>query len=221
MKPNECWYKDSCKKFPDGCDQTCLRFSEMLFLVESSGLPKAMWNPKSLYAGKDKNSYMALAAVKGDIKKWVEDGNNLYIYSGNTGNGKTSWAVKLMLSYFNKVWAGNGFRPRGVFISVPAFIERIKSSFSNDDPELEELKQLIMTCDLVVWDDIGAVKLKDFSHSILFTLIDTRINSNLSNIYTSNIVSEKVSDEMGARLASRIVNTANPIGFADKDKRGS
>ena len=38
-----------------------------------------------------------------NIDKFVYKGSNLYIYSSTAGNGKTSWAFRLLRAYVNKV----------------------------------------------------------------------------------------------------------------------
>ena len=37
---SNCWYKEVCDKQSDRCENTCIRYAEMLYLVENSGIPK-------------------------------------------------------------------------------------------------------------------------------------------------------------------------------------
>jgi DNA replication protein DnaC len=220
MKPEECWYLGVCPKSPDGCSNTCLRFSEMLSLVQQSNIPPSKWVPLKLRPGKDRLAFIRLQEIKDDIENWTKKGGNLYIYSDTFGNGKTSWAIKLMLAYFNKVWAGNGFRRRGIFMSVPEFIDRNREIINNRDEEFVKIREDLLKCDLVIWDDISSIKLTDFNHAILFNYIDARMLANKANIFTGNVDYEGMMKNLGGRLASRIWNESEIVQFVDQDKRG-
>lgn len=190
-------------------------------MVESSELPECRWMPAKLVAGADRAAFRELSVIKGDIKNWVSAGRNLYIYSNNFGNGKTSWAIKLLLAYFHQVWAGNGFRRRGLFIPVPAFLNRSKENISRPDPEFIQMRDDISECDLVIWDDIASTKLSDYDHSLLLTHIDLRMLAGRANIFTGNADSNDISKYLGGRLASRIWNSSTLIQLKDVDKRGT
>lgn len=220
MKVEQCWYRDVCPKSPNGCSETCLRYIEMLNLVKQSNIPESKWVPLKLRPGKDKDAFIRLRDIKDSIEPWTKSGNSLYIFSDTCGNGKTSWAIKLMLSYFNEVWAGNGFRRRGIFISVPEFMDRSREIINNRDEEFVKLRQDIIDCDLVIWDDITSTKLTDFNHSILLNFIDARVLANKSNIFTGNVDYSGLYKSLGNRLASRIWNASEVIQFVDQDKRG-
>lgn len=220
MKPEECWYLGVCPKSPDGCSNTCLRYSEMLSLVQQSNIPPSKWVPLKLRPGKDRLAFIHLQEIKDDIENWTKKGGNLYIYSDTFGNGKTSWAIKLMLAYFNKVWAGNGFRRRGIFVSVPEFMDRNREIINNRDEEFVKIREDLLKCDLVIWDDITSIKLTDFNHAVLLNYIDARMLSNKANIFTGNVDYEGMVKNLGGRLASRVWNGSEIVQFVDQDKRG-
>jgi len=193
----------------------------MYSLFKQSNLPEALWNYKELVCHeKDLQSYKQLQAKSDVILNFIEAGNNLYIYSENCGNGKTTWAIRLMYSYFDKIWHKSCFDCKALFVSVPKFLYNCKRSISQDVKGFEELCNLISEVDLVIWDDIGEMKASDYEHQILFQYIDDRINSKKSNIYTSNKSKEQLEDVLGVRLASRIYNCSKCIEFREEDKRG-
>jgi len=192
----------------------------MLSLVQQSNIPPSKWVPLKLRPGKDRSAFIRLQEIKDDIENWTKSGGNLYIYSDTFGNGKTSWAIKLMLAYFNKVWAGNGFRRRGIFVSVPEFIDRNREIINNRDEEFVKIREDLLKCDLVIWDDISSIKLTDFNHATLFNYIDARMLANKANIFTGNVDYEGMMKNLGGRLASRIWNGSEIVQFVDQDKRG-
>jgi len=211
-----CWYKDVCTI---SCDpMACLRFIEMKYLVDNSGIPASKQYPSILEAQEDYDQFVRLAQIKKDMQNFVKQGRNLYITSRNTGNGKTSWAIKLMLKYFDMIWAGSGLKVRGLFIHVPTLLLQIKN-FSN--PLSEEYKKNIMDVDLVIWDEIACTTISQYDYSNLLMFLECRLLNGKSNIYTSNSISkEALEDVVGNKLASRIWNTSEIIEFRGKDKRG-
>lgn len=208
----DCWYKNVCTQ--NSCD-SCIRYTEMSYLMENSGIPKKKRIPTRLTAGVDREAFERLADIKDDIKDFVDAGNNIYICSDETGNGKTSWAIKLLLKYFDCIWAGNGLRVRGYFIHVPTFLSTMKD-FSDSH---SQLKYILMNADLVIWDDIASTKMSDYDIAQLLIYIDQRTLQEYSNIYTGNIIDkEQLEKCVGSKLASRIYQS-EIIQFKGKDRR--
>ena len=215
LRKEDCWYREVCTYEP--CTN-CIRYVEMKYLMEHSGLSKKRQRPIKLKATQDTVAFKLLNEIRSDIVNFVENGESLYIYGENTGNGKTSWSIKLLLRYFDQIWAGNGFRQRGYFISVPAFLNQVKN-FS-DEHGRQKLINTLNTVDLVVWDDIASTKLSDYDIQQLLTIIDRRIADGLANIYNGNLTShDAVANALGSRLASRIWNTSTLVEFKGKDRR--
>ncbi len=219
---NKCWYTSVCGKYETlECNASCIRYMEMDYLMQNSGIPRNRQYAVSLVPSKqDVNSFITLKEIKDDMINFVKNGESVYIYSDNFGNGKTTWAIKLMQSWFDKIWAGNGFRCRGIFIHVPTFLTKIKEGISRKDEDFETLKSRLMDVDLVIWDDIAATKLGDFDHANLLTYIDQRKLNQLSNIYTGNLPQNELQDALGNRLSSRVWNDSTPIRFIGADRRG-
>ena len=214
---NECWYKDICKL---DC-HNCVRYRTMTDLLVRSGLPKAMWKKRSLVPTNedDKRVFKKLKSIQQKIDEYVKNGYNFFISSVESGTGKTSWAIKFLISYFDKIWTIAGVDTVGMFIHVPTLLTQLKN-FSSPLPS--EYIDDIKNCDLVIWDDIATTPLTDFEYSQLLILIDARINNGKSNIYTSNIVGkEELMKVLGARLASRVYNTSAIAVFTGKDVRGT
>lgn len=189
----------------------------MNYMMEQSGIPKSKQRPMILEADNaDYNAFCTLADIKDNIDNLVETGFNLYICSAETGNGKTSWAIKILLKYFDCVWAGNGFQCRGYFQHVPTFFNTLKD-FSKSH---EALKETLETVDLVVWDDIASTRFTDYDSQQLLSVIDARLLEGRSNIYTGNLTScNALENALGSRLASRIWNCSTVVKLEGKDRR--
>lgn len=216
---NNCWYVSVCSKLKqEGCN-LCIKYAEMNYLMTHSNLPPAKQNPITLFptTDNDEKMFKKLDRIRKDIYNFVQEGENLYITSYHTGNGKTSWAIKLLHKYFEEVWDGNGMRVRGMFVHVPTLLSELKN-FNN--PLSESFKNDLKTCDVVVWDDIACDMVSNFDITQLTIFIDNRILAEKSNIYTGNIQHpQNMRDILGSRLASRIYNSSIVIELNGEDNR--
>lgn len=216
-----CAYLNSCNHLD--CCKFCLKRYKTDYYFNSAFIfgDKRLKFP--LYIdndGSDAESFSRLSEIEKDIESFVDSGNNLYIYSQNVGNGKTSWALRLANGYINKSWYKKGMNPIVLFISVPRFLLELKANISTPSPYIEHIQQHVTSCDLVIWDDIGSKNGTEFEVSHLLSIIDQRINNNKSNIYTSNLNNKELHQLLGDRLYSRVYNYSENIKIVGKDKRG-
>lgn len=218
---DKCWYNKVCAHYnTEVCRSNCKRYLQMYYLFNQAGIPEPLQYPKPLYPEEaDLEQFERLAEIKDDIVNWVDEGNSLYIFSTTCGNGKTTWAIKLMSKYFDRIWPGNGYECRGIFVRVGELLNRVKRAISKPDLQLTEYLEAIRECDLVIWDDIGEFELTVFEQQTLIELIDTRIYGGKSNIYTSNVIDDTLESHVGTRLTSRILNKSEVIEFIGNDRR--
>ena len=217
IRKDDCIFKDTCNPKTHQCTDWCQRYLQFNRLLELSNLPKIYKKPIKIIANKDDyNAYTDLDAISKDIDNFVKSGKNLYICSTTPGNAKTTWAAKLMLNYFNKVWPNSYDMTRGLFVHIPTLMLDLKKF---DD--IPEYINRIKDADLVIWDDLAATnKLTEYEHEQLLQFIDYRIQNELSNIYTSNITDPTLLiQNIGARLASRVYTGSKIITFIAKDFR--
>lgn len=201
----DCVFREFCTQ---GCSQTCMRYLEFNYLLKSSNIPKVKQGVNRLTPDScDVLAFELLARIRDNIVKFVTEGHNLYIYSDICGNGKTTWAIKLMLQYFNEVWAGNGFERRGLFINTPTFLSTCKFTISNPDKAFDELREDLTKVDLVIFDDIASTKLSEYDYNTLLNYIDQRVLNERATIYTGNVQPKNMQNYLGNRLASRICNS--------------
>lgn len=221
----KCKFTDKCKKFKTlGCTESCVRYVKLNYLFINSLLPEEHFKNKVLTIlenDKDIQSFDTLAAFEKNIINHVKKGQNLYIYSPIPGNGKTTWAVKLMRSYLNKIWATCELTPKALFINIPRYLLALKSSISENNEYVNHIKEWVMQVDIVVWDDVATKVATEFEHENLLSMIDYRLFNNKANIFTSNILPENLVKLLGSRLSSRIGNEALQVKFLGADKRGS
>lgn len=225
---NECWLKDQCMKYQKQDAECrsdnvfCMKLFKLEQLFEESLLSKAQWKKEPLRLDEsrvDEDIFKALLEIQNNIIEFVNNGNNLYLYSHITGNGKTAWAVRLIQSYLNSIWTTSDLICRALFISVPKYLLALKDNISQYNDYAHAIKDNVYNADLVVWDDIGTKTATSFEHENLLSIIDYRMNERKSNIFTSNLYPEELKVAAGDRLYSRIVNYSTDFCFRGQDKR--
>ena len=214
-----CWYRPGCNLAANNCEKTCHRFLEVAHLIDHCGMPNADNYIKSIVPEKeDVNAFLRLKEIKDNVVQFTEEGRNLYIYSEKFGNGKTTWALKILYKYFDEIWCGNGFRTRGYFIYVPELLNRLTYSYRSSE-DYKDFCKMIDEVDLVIWDDIAATNLtaNDINH--LSTFIDSRALKCKSNIYTGNLANEELRKAIGNRLYNRLWDSSEVITLVGRGRR--
>lgn len=216
QRNSNCWYIEKCT---DDCFM-CNTYLEMKWQMDNSGLPEKLQRPIELYLNADnrcdKSAFQRLAEIRKSITDFVDAGKNLFI-GGRSGNGKTSWAIKLLQTFFHYRASGNYEKLQGMFISVGDLLIRLKDFNS---PVSREYRDSIESVPIVVWDDICLTGISQFDYTQIYTLINNRMLAGKSNIFTSNITDLKTLEEVfGERLVSRIYGASEIIELKGKDMR--
>lgn len=220
---NVCWKYQNEDNAPCKLENIyCPKFFRTNYLFDESlmTLKQRIHIPLSPDAdGTDRSAFVKLKKIEDSIETFVCNGSNLYIHSSICGNGKTAWALRMLQSYVNKIWFKSDLRCRVLFINVPRFILSLKDSISNTNDYIDHVKKNIFNADLVVFDEVGTKSLTTFEHEHILNLINTRIDMNKSNIYTSNLSPQELKEKVGDRLYSRIVHLSVDIELFGSDKR--
>lgn len=216
---SKCWYRDSCNIYgtPD-CYYTCKRFTQADYLFQLSNLPESCWRSFSL----DTKELLpqvedTLLKIYNDIEFFVKSGYDLYMY-GESGCGKTSWAIKLLHAYFMEIAQKNDFTVRGIYINVSSFFIDAKLYMKYKSENYLELLRTLKKCDIVIWDDIGQTDPTTYESQLLYSFINERILAKKCNIFTSNLSPEQL-EKVDKRLESRICKGATCLEITGTDKR--
>lgn len=218
---DKCWYKNICDKSRCG-DNFCIRHYKMSCLTHMATLEGKECYPIPLRLdsdGTDRDAYNQLKSIQQDISTFVTNGNNLLIYSTICGNGKTVWARKLLLSWFDSIWATTDFECRGLFISLPRLMTALKNNISKPDEYFQYIDENILNADLIVWDELNYKDMSGFEHDYLLNVLDRRISTGKANIFTGNFSLDIIERKLGSRLCSRIVGSSIKVELKGKDKR--
>jgi DNA replication protein DnaC len=167
----------------------------------------------------DKAEFAELKLIEESIVDFVNGGHHLYIHSTICGNGKTSWSIRMVQAYFDKIWLKTELKCRALFISVPRYMLAIKDNIDEKNEYVSYIKKNVLTADIVIWDEVGTKGMTEFERENIFSLINARIDAGKTNIYTSNLTDDELLRAVGKRLHSRISKTSHSIELKGQDKR--
>lgn len=121
---------------------------------------------------------------------------------GPYGNGKSHLAAAVAHAV-----RANGYIP--VFQTLPELLARIRSTFRGDNKETEKhIMDALLSCDLLIIDDIGAEKNTDWVWQVLFEIVDGRYRRNKPIFYTTNLQPSELKDRVGPRIYDRMIETS-------------
>lgn len=227
LNSKDCYVRENCKKWIEGTcpnsDEFCIKLFKVNELFKNSLLSDKQTMHQELRLDstrQDRDAFLLLKDIQQNIVSFVDKGSSLYLYSPMTGNGKTSWAIRLMQAYVLGIWYNSPLVSRTLFINISRYLIELKNSISSPSEYIDHISENILSADLVVFDDIGTKVGTEYEIEHLMSAINTRIECGKSNIYTSNVSPSNLADRVGARLASRIIGGSTVIEFKEDDKRG-
>lgn len=217
QRNSNCWYLPICN---EDCDR-CIVYTQLKWQMDNSGLYPAQQKPIKLFINDnnsaDEHAYERLGYIRKNIVEFIDEHRNLYICSEQTGNGKTSWAIRMLHTYFSCCAEGNYENLLGMFVNTTDLLLKLKD-FNNPLPKkyLDNLENV----DLVVFDDIAVSGVSQYDYTQLFNIINKRMMAEKSNIFTSNITEyDELEELFGPRLASRIYTNSEIIELKGMDMR--
>lgn len=226
---DECYLKDKCWKYiknPNAecrySNSYCPKLFRMNYLFDEALLSKKQRQYLALRIdedGTDREEFRRLQLIEQNIEQFVESGAHLYLHSTTSGTGKTSWTLRFIQAWVERIWHKSDLTCRVLFVNVPRYLLAIKDSISNTNEYADHIKKNILNADLVVFDEIGTKSASPFEYEHLLSIIETRIQNDKSNMYTSNLNGEELRRVLGDRLYSRIVNLSTDIELHGRDKR--
>ena len=106
--------------------------------------------------------------------------------------------------------------------AVSVFSSFEKQQFSRNTDEAEaaaELVQNMLTCDLMILDDLGTEMTTPMVMSALYTLINTRLNNRKSTLINTTLYPDELHARYSSSICSRLDGFYKTIHFAGSDIR--
>ena len=133
------------------------------------------------------------------------------LMAGQTGLGKTHLSLAIVGKVIEKGYsvlynsAQNFFRE----LQNERFGKSGSSAFEN----------MMLECDLLVIDDLGAEFSTTFTVSALYNIVNTRINTGLPTIISTNLSLTDIEKQYSNRISSRFIGEYSLLFFEGKDIR--
>lgn len=136
---------------------------------------------------------------------------SLLLY-GNPGLGKTHLSLSIVTEVLNQ-----GYEV--IYDSICNLLSKIESEhFQHEKPEISTLDILLET-DLLVLDDLGTEFHTSFTESVIYNIINTRINHHLPTIINTNLTHTQLNNLYETRIVSRLFAIYKPLHIVGKDIR--
>ncbi|MCY8570337.1 ATP-binding protein [Bacillus haynesii] len=156
---------------------------------------------------------------------------SLYLYSANSGTGKTTTAAAILNEWLRVHYSGSlrrGLEPLqrpAYFLDVNEWQTEFNlATMTNDEDGLAEFQRkmtLAMSAPFAVLDDVGVRDCTPAFRGYLHAIVNARVTNQLPTVYTSNIALGRLSDVFGEkRLADRIGDLCWVSEFEGESKRG-
>lgn len=166
---------------------------------------------------KTKQNQDAMKKIIDVINIYIEEqeehhanGKGLYLWSDMRGSGKTRIAACIANELIKKYQVK--------FASSISILEEIKATWSKDRDYSEStlIDNLIMS-DILIIDDFGVEKPKDWVNDKFYHIINERYINKRVTIYTSNV--DVTNLPYDSRIANRVVESTYRIHFPEESVR--
>jgi DNA replication protein DnaC len=142
---------------------------------------------------------------------FTTNSTGLYMY-GKTGLGKTHLSLAIANEVINKgydVYYG----------SIQSIMDKLEAEHFGRLPREDSIKEDILTCDLLIIDDLGTEFLTQFTIAELYNILNSRMLSSLPTIISTNLDMREIAEKYTQRVASRIMGSMEAVYFCGKDIR--
>ena len=81
------------------------------------------------------------------------------------------------------------------------------------------MQEMLLSCDLLILDDLGAEFSTSFTVAALYNIINSRINAGLPVIISTNLTPTELEAKYTQRITSRIIGCYTSLIFCGRDIR--
>ena len=139
------------------------------------------------------------------------NGRNL-LFMGTTGLGKTHLSTSIA-----KVVIERGYDV--VYDTFQNILNDFEQERFGRSTEPSERKRSYYSCDLLIIDDLGAELTNQFTISVLYNLINTRLNNSAPMIINTNLLVKEIRERYNDRVTSRLYGEFESYMFFGEDMR--
>jgi DNA replication protein DnaC len=216
-----CKLIDVCKYVgKSGCKISCGRYYKARLLYSNSNLPISAYEITKLIPEKqDEKVFDICKNYQDNIQEHVQEGHGIYLHSSNAGNGKTTWAYKILHKYVEEI-SKTDKDGSVYYVNVAQLFEFLRVNMNNKE-EVAEVEKRILGASLVIFDDLGVESPTSWVTEKLYTYVNRRYVEKKASIFTSNLSLVEVQKRLGNRIFDRILETCRPLEFKGSSRRVS
>ena len=135
-----------------------------------------------------------------------------FILVGETGLGKTHLSTSVA-----KVLIEKGFNV--AYDTVNEIMSDFEAQKFRGTVSEDDIRKRYYESDLLIIDDLGCEIANQFTVSVVYNLINTRINNGLSTMINTNLSQIELREKYSGRITSRIFGEFHPLLFTGNDIR--
>lgn len=141
-------------------------------------------------------------------------GSGNLLFMGRTGLGKTYLSACIAMEV-----AARGYEVR--YYPAQALIDRFERVRFNREAGADDLTAMreILSCGLLILDDLGAEFATAYSQSVLYQVINDRMTEGRATIISTNLDLPALSKAYNERILSRLIGSYTMLGFVGRDIR--
>ncbi len=161
------------------------------------------------------SAYERMSQILAFCKGWAEDfdrNSQSILMFGNTGLGKTHLSLAIANVVVSKGY-NVIYKTAGTLFSQLEK-ERFGRLKGNESPEEE-----VLSCDLLILDDLGSEFITQFTVSEVYNIINSRMLAGKPTIINTNLKYDEIADKYNPRVYSRIIGDYVPLEFIGFDIR--
>lgn len=156
-----------------------------------------------------KNMERILDFIVNDYLTNFKTNNDNLLFFGNPGSGKS------FLSYcIAKSLLDSGYLV--VYKTSDELIKNLRDIRFNNNRDLENM---LIDCDLLIIDDLGAEQISEFSVTELFTLLNKKILRKKKMLISTNLTLPDITQTYSERIGSRLIGNFKLYKFFSEDIR--
>ncbi len=134
------------------------------------------------------------------------------LFQGGTGLGKT-----FLSACVARAVAAGGFSV--CYDTAAAVVGSFEAQKFSRDEEADRRVKRMLSCDLMILDDLGTEMPTPMADSALYTLINTRLNEGKNTIISTNLRDDELQRRYGAQICSRLLGAYERVSFVGRDIR--
>lgn len=134
------------------------------------------------------------------------------LLQGGVGLGKTHLSLAIAGEVINK---GYGV----IYGSVNNLFARIEDEHFGRVPKGDNTRELLCQCDLLILDDLGTEFTTQFTVSVLYDIVNTRLLRGHPTIISTNLDMDGLEQKYTQRVVSRITGSYQRFRFSGSDMR--